>query len=175
MRAAALQSQLPFHSGAGDKNISASLLVAGVPKILSYSTDSVCVGEGKGVSPLSCAAAPTSRQTESGDGRIEVAAITQSRCVTCFHFSDTVLVASSTAASPLVGVKLRPCSSFLSAVVNRRKRKETCYLLPDFHIRAKWGQSILSFFHLTFKSWAERRASVPFPLAAWRLRETDFF
>lgn len=73
------------------QNISASPLVANVPKIMIYSTDSVCVGEGKGISPLSCTAAPASWQTESGDGRNEVLAVTQSRWVTCFHFSGTVL------------------------------------------------------------------------------------
>ena len=119
------------------QNISASPLVANVPKVMIYSTESVCVSEGKGILPLSCAAAPASWQAESRDGRNEVLAVTQSRCVTCFHFSDTVLMSSSAAASPLIEVKLCPCSSFISAVVNRCKQKETCCLLPNFHIRAK--------------------------------------
>lgn len=88
-----------------------------------YSPDSVCVNEGKVISPLSCAAAPTSWHTESGDGRNEVIAVSQSRCVTCFHFSDMLVMSSSAPASPLIKVKLGPCS-FLAAGINKCKQKE---------------------------------------------------
>lgn len=100
-----------------------NILAANMPKIMIYSPDSICVNEGKVISPLSCAAAPTSWQTESGDCRNEVLAVSQSRCVTCFHFSDMLVMSSSAPASPLIKVKLGPCS-FLAAGINKCKQKE---------------------------------------------------
>jgi len=121
----------PLPQWARRQNISASPLAAGVPKIVTDGTGSVRVGEGEGVSPLSHPAAPTSWQTASGGGRNEVLAVTRSRGVTDFQCGGTVLVSSSTAASPLVEGELCPCSSFLSAVVNGCKQKETWCSLPS--------------------------------------------